>query len=121
MTPSQAIVDRAGTPQIVVDELGRQLTIRRLTALDTLRLYKAAGATLAQNQPWMGIATLAMSILSIDGIPVPSPITEAQIEAIIGHLGDAGLTAIADALVPSENAEPNGTADMSGNSPGILR
>ena len=48
--------------QSVTDSDGRRLTLRRLTALDRLRLFKAAGPVLAQNQPWLGMALLACSV-----------------------------------------------------------
>jgi hypothetical protein len=98
MTPSQAIVRESVRPLTVTDGKGRQLILRRLTALDTLRLFKAAGPILAQNEPWLSMAGLAFSLLEVDGIPVPPPATESQIESLIDRLGDEGLKAIADAI-----------------------
>nr|WP_294511699.1 hypothetical protein [uncultured Rhodopila sp.] len=72
--------------------------MRRLTALDTLRLFKAAGPVLAQNGPWLSMAGLAFSVLEIDGVPVPPPATESQIESLIDRLGDDGLAVIATLL-----------------------
>lgn len=69
-----------------------------MTALDTLRLFKAAGPVLAQNEPWLSMAGLAFSVLEIDGLPIPTPATEASIENVIERLGDAGLAAVADML-----------------------
>ena len=51
------------------------------------------------------MAGLAFSVLEIDGVPVPPPATEPQIESLIERLGDAGLQAIADA-VAEERATP---------------
>ena len=104
MTPSQVIISQAAHPLTTVDTEGRRLTLRRLTALDTLRLFKAAGPVLAQNEPWLSMAGMAFSVLEIDGVPVPSPATEAQIEGLIHRLGDAGLAAIAQALSDAEPA-----------------
>ena len=106
MTPSQAIVRESVRSFTVVDGRGRQLTLRRLTALDTLRLFKAAGPILAQNEPWLSMAGLAFSILEIDGIPVPPPATESQIESLIDRLGDEGLRAIAD-TIRDEHEDPD--------------
>jgi hypothetical protein len=36
--------------------------------------------------------------LEIDGLPIPAPATESQIENVIERLGDAGLAAVADTL-----------------------
>jgi hypothetical protein len=92
--------------------------VRRLTALDTLRLFKAAGPVLAQNEPWLSMAALAFSILEIDGVPIPPPATEPQIESLIDKLGDEGLTAIANAI-KEESVESDVRADV-GNVPGTL-
>jgi hypothetical protein len=117
MSPSQTIVRDAHKTIIAVDRTGRRLTLRRLTALDTLRLFKAAGPILAQNEPWLSLAGLAFSVLEIDGVPVPPPATEAQIEGLIDRLGDEGLAIIADTVDRQQ-----GSADMKsnvGNLPGI--
>src|SRR5271166_5418216 len=116
MTPSQVIVSESARAFTVVDTKGRRISLRRLTALDTLRLFKAAGPVLAQNEPWLSMAGLAFSVLEIDGIPVPTPATEAQIESLIDRLGDAGLAAIAD-TIKDEQIITATRADV-GNSPG---
>jgi hypothetical protein len=104
MTPSASIMAASAMTETVLDGEGRQLTIRRLTALDRLRLFKAAGPLLAQNQPWLGMALIASSVLAIDDVPVPPPSNEVQIEAMIARLGDAGVAAIAQAL--QQDLEP---------------
>jgi hypothetical protein len=113
-TPSARLIAAAQAAPCVTDGAGRRLLLRRLTALDKLRLYKAAGPALAQNAPWMGVALLAASVAAIDDIPLPPPATEAQIEALVGRLGEDGLAAVAEALAaPVENV-----AEAAGNSPG---
>ena len=104
MTPSASVVASATAVRTVVDPDGRRLTLRQLTALDKLRLFKAAGSQLAQNQPWLGMAILACSVAAIDDIPVPPLANELQIEAMVSRLGDAGIATIAQAL--QQNAEP---------------
>jgi hypothetical protein len=84
----------------VTDAAGRTLHLRRLNALDKLRLFKAAGPELAQNQPWLGMAMLACSVAAIDDVPLPLPANEALIEAAVRRLGDDGITAVAAALAP---------------------
>ena len=114
-TPSARLVAAAQAAPDVTDAAGRTLSLRRLTALDKLRLYKAAGPQLAQNAPWMGVALLAASVTAIDCVPVPQPATEAQIEALVGRLGEDGLDAVAAALAPAESAD---VEDAAGNSRG---
>jgi hypothetical protein len=99
-TPTELHLAAHAAAQTITDTEGRRLTIRRLTALDKLRLFKAAGPNLSQNHLWLGMATLACSVAAIDDIPVPSPTTEAQIESLVARLGDPGIAAIAHALAP---------------------
>jgi len=69
MTPTATIIASAAATEIVIDADGRRLTIRRLSALDRLRLFKAAGPMLAHNQPWLGMALIASSVAAIDDLP----------------------------------------------------
>jgi len=84
----------------ISDTQGRRLELRSLTALDKLRLFKAAGPALSRNEPWLGMALLACTVSAIDDVPVPMPADERGIEALVARLGDAGLAAIAAALAP---------------------
>jgi hypothetical protein len=97
-TPSGRIVAAAQATTEVTDPLGRRLSVRRLGALDRLRVFKAAGAVLATNPGWMGLATLAFSVTAIDDVPVPAPASEPQVEALVARLGDAGLAAVSATL-----------------------
>lgn len=98
MTPSARLVADAEAAQAVQDAAGRVIAVRRLNALDKLRLFKAAGPILAQNHPWLGMALLACSVTAIDGVPYPIPANEQQIEAMIARLGDGGINAVAAAM-----------------------
>jgi len=118
MTPTASLLAADAAIQNVVDAEGRRLSIRRLNALDRLRLFKAAGPVLAQNQPWLGMALIASSVTSINDIPTPPPVTEAQVEVMIGRLGDAGIAAIAAALQPMEYVTSPELTDNLGNSAG---
>jgi hypothetical protein len=111
-TPSARLIAAAHAAPITTDAEGRVLALRRLTSLDKLRLFKAAGPMLAQNHLWLGMATLACSVAAIDDVPVPVPVNEAQIEALVSRLGDSGINAIAAALAP---ADPVDAADHAGN------
>ncbi len=83
----------------VVDTRGRLLGLRRLSVLDRLRLYEAAGAELSRNDRWLGLAVLAASVAAIDGVPVPMPASKAGIEAAVQRLDEEGLAAVAAGLV----------------------
>jgi hypothetical protein len=118
MTPSQAIIQSSNQPFEARDKNGRKLLVRRLTALDTLRLFKAAGPVLSQNESWLAMAGLAFSILEIDGIPVPTPVNEPQIESIIERLGEVGLQTVADTI--KDDDEMVDLKLTVGNLPGTL-
>lgn len=106
-TPIQRHLAATLAVQTVVDDEGRTIVLRRLTALDKLRLFKAAGPVLSQNQHWLGMATLAVSVDSIDDLPIPAPTTEAQIESLVSRLGDAGIAAVAQALHGALHGAPD--------------
>jgi hypothetical protein len=113
-TPSERMLAAAQAGPTVTDPLGRRLVLRRLTALDKLRLLKAAGPALAPNTPWMGLALLAASVTAIDDVPVPQPSNEQQIEALVGRLGDEGLATVSEAFAAEEPSEAD-AVDAAGN------
>jgi hypothetical protein len=115
MTPSGTILAAAAATETVVDGDGRRLTIRRLSALDRLRLFKAAGPLLAQNHPWLGMAYIAFAVAAIDDVPVPPPANEMQIEAMVGRLGDAGIAAVAQILQQTSEPSAAGLLENAGN------
>lgn len=114
MTPTAQIA-AAAEPVVVIDALGRRLAVRNITALDKLRLFKAAGPALAQNEPWLGMALLACSVHAIDDVPVPMPGNEHQIEALVARLGDAGIAAAAEVVAPADAASQQDMVASAGN------
>jgi hypothetical protein len=98
ITPTDLILTDANKTLEITDQLQRSITIRRINALDRLRLLKAAGPVLSQNDAWLNMAALAISVVEIDRVPRPTPTNERQIETAISELGDGGLQAIAEAL-----------------------
>jgi H2-forming N5,N10-methylenetetrahydromethanopterin dehydrogenase-like enzyme len=110
MTPSGRLLADAARSYTAVEASGRRVTFRRLDALDRLRLFKALGAELSLNAPYLGMALLACSVTAIDDVPVPQPITEEQLESLVRRLGDDGMAAVSDALEAAEHAEAGGAA-----------
>ena len=98
LTPTQRIVAEAGAALTVTDAGGHRLQYRRPGALDRLRLFKALGPALSGNDRYVGYAMLAFCVVAIDDVPVPAPVSEAQVEALVARLGDAGLVAIGEGL-----------------------
>lgn len=105
-TPSQRIVAEACREFEVTDALGRVLRVRRPGALDRLRLFKAVGPALSGNERYVGYAMLAMCVSGIDNVPQPAPVSEAQLEALVQRLGDAGMIAIGQGLANAEQGNP---------------
>ena len=102
-TPSARLIAEACAASEIRDGQGRRLAIRRMGALDRLRLFKAAGPHLAANPAWLGMAAVACSVVAIDDVPVPAPVSEPHVEALVARLGDAGIAAVAAALA-AQNA-----------------
>jgi hypothetical protein len=90
---SRSILDSYGTIE-TTDADGRSLTVRPPDAIDKLRLFKAVGPELGRNPLYLGMAVVAFSITAIDGVPVPRPTNEHQIETLITRLGNNGLDAV---------------------------
>ena len=106
-SPSATIIDGANAVLVVKDAEGREVTVRRPNALDKLRLFKAVGPVLATNEAYLGMAALACAVNAIDGVPVPFPANEAQLEGLVSRLGDSGLTAAAEVLgLATAESEP---------------
>jgi hypothetical protein len=83
---------------IVNDARGRQLEVRKLKPLDRLRLVEMIGADNALNQPYLGYATLAASVVAIDGKPVRHLSSKLALEAVVQQLDDDGLNAVGEAF-----------------------
>jgi len=104
-TPSGSIVAAAMAESEATDSLKRRIRFRNLLALDKLRLLKAAGPILSENQRWMGMAMLAASVTRIDEWIAPFPTSERHIEMLVSKLGDEGLEAVADGLMTDKLKE----------------
>ena len=94
-TPSEAVVKAANEIITVADARGRQIGVRKIGALDRMRLFECAGAENSKNEPYMGYAALAYSVASIDGEPVAKPTKLMHLEALVQRLDDDGLNAVA--------------------------
>jgi hypothetical protein len=98
-TPSGRIIAAANKETEVTDVRGRKITVRQLGALDRARLFKAMGPANAQNVPYLGMTMLAASATWMDGVPLPFPTNDREIEAAIARLDDDGINAVTEVLV----------------------
>jgi hypothetical protein len=95
--PSAAIVRNGNKSATVVDTLGRSITVKRLSALDRMRLFAIAGPELSTNEPWIGMAALAFAVTQIGDDPNVRPNTLRELEMHVDRLGDESLEAAAKA------------------------
>lgn len=102
--PASRIVATAEAAPTITDSQGRRITLRRIGALEKLRLFKAVGPQLAQNEPYLAIALLACAVAAIDDVPLPTPANEAQIEMVVQRLGEAGLSAVGAAFSATQTS-----------------
>jgi hypothetical protein len=89
--------DTTSNKVITTDSTGRTITIRKLTALDRMRVFELAGPELSENRQWLVFALSAASVTDINGQPEAFPSSKRKIENMISILGDAGLDAIGEA------------------------
>jgi hypothetical protein len=103
-TPSEAIIKAANATEDVKDASGRVLTLKKLTALDRMRLFEVVGAENVKNDYYLGYATLAFQVVAIDGVDVARPTSKLALEGLVQRLGDDGINAIAaNARADTEN------------------
>ncbi|MDA8231701.1 MAG: hypothetical protein M0006_10215 [Magnetospirillum sp.] len=93
--PSETIIQAANAVATVTDATGRSISIKRMNALDRLRMFEAVGSENVKNEAYLGYATLAFHVASIDGDSILKPANKLQLEGLIQRLGDDGLSAVA--------------------------
>lgn len=94
-TPSSAIIAAANTTVTITDAQGRNITIKRIGALDRLKMFEVIGSANAGNEAYLGYAALAFHVTAIDGDPIIRPTSKLQLEALVQRLDDDGLQAVA--------------------------
>lgn len=97
-TPTQAVV-RAAAASVNTDPdaLGRIWTVKKMSALDRLRLFKVLG-DLAENRMYMGTCALAACVTACDGDAIGALTSVLKIEALVDRLGDDGLEVVGKAI-----------------------
>jgi hypothetical protein len=98
--------------RVIEDARGRKLTLRALTMLDRLRLFKALGSQLSMNDAYLGVASLAASVTAVDGVPLLFPTGEAAVENAVERLGEDGIEAVALAL---DSGDASAVKALAGN------
>ena len=105
LTPTQAIVLDANRIEYTTDTMGRRLGVKRVNASLRRKVLKAMSADSGEKGQLFIMAATACCCVSIDGIDVPFPTTELQIDALIDRLEQEGLEAVATTIAVKFNSE----------------
>jgi hypothetical protein len=96
---------------MVKDSAGRLLKVKRLSALDRVRLFRAMGATDSENRMLGSYANTAAAVTEIDGSHVAFPQSSISLDALIQRLDEHGLEAVVLALLALTPKGDGGTQD----------
>lgn len=91
--PAAPKVSKSGSTMEVTDTRGRKIVVKKLNALEKMRLAKVMGPDGVTNPSYSAYATIAASVISIDGEHEPFPMTTRALEAMVTQLDDEGLEA----------------------------
>jgi hypothetical protein len=99
-TPSTQIVRAAAKTVDVTDELGRVITLKKPSPLDNLDFAKAAGAGAeGVNQVYLSMIGHLKYVAAIDGEPIVTPGSDAEIRALYARLDEEGSDAILQGVI----------------------
>ncbi len=93
-TPSETIIRAANQVTIVKDSRSREIGIKKMGPLDRMKLFEVCGPENSRNEAYLGYASLAFCVSSIDGDPISRPFNKLQLEGLIQRLDDDGIEAI---------------------------
>lgn len=113
-TPTQQMVASKATQATRRDARGRMITVKRLTLLDFYRLTKLLGEHSA-TPTTMDLASVAASVVEIDGEVVFFPTGERELEYLMQRLDFDGLTAVSEALKSLTPGPEESTLDIAKN------
>jgi hypothetical protein len=99
----------------VVDSRGRVIKIKKLSALDRMRLFKAVGAEDSENRLFMSYASAAAAVTELEGLAVTPVANQIQLSALVARLDEHGLEAVVNGLV-ALNPEREDVATAAKNS-----
>src|SRR4051794_3875639 len=93
-TPSEEILAAANVTATITDARGRKIVIRKMNALDRMRIAEMVGSDNVKNDMYFGYALFAYYVVSIDGEPRPRG-SKVALEATVAVLNEDGLLAVA--------------------------
>ncbi|ARW15799.1 hypothetical protein [Komagataeibacter europaeus] len=87
---------------------GRTITYRERGPGDVLALLEFGPAS--PSPAWVEYALMVASVEAIDGVPAIRPTSRVQLEQLANQIGNAGMTALSDALYGADG-EDRATAE----------
>lgn len=84
--------------KIIEDSSRRKIGLKNPGPLAQYRLVECVGPELSSNQVYMKMTLPLLWISSIDGTPIATPKTKAELEALIVRLGDDGVLPVLRAV-----------------------
>jgi hypothetical protein len=93
-SPTQQVIADANRIEYVVDDLGRNLGFTRWNAKLRRRVIKVISAEQGAKNEYVFMAMVVCSCVSIDGTPVPFPVSELQVDALVDRLEQEGINAL---------------------------
>lgn len=80
--------------ETITDAKGRVLTLRKIGVVEQLRMLRAIGPDQSANYNYVHLVECIIMVSEIDGVPLPAPTSERQIDANAQRLGDDGVAAV---------------------------
>lgn len=96
--PAGTVITRIDEKTATVrDALGRTIKVKRLSAVEKMRLAKALGE-FNTNETYSNYGWVAAAVREIDSSPVVFPMNNLQLEATVQRLDDDGIDAAMRAM-----------------------
>ncbi|KAB1578762.1 hypothetical protein [Serratia marcescens] len=110
-TPSEKLIQAGNREVAVTDTLGRVIVLKKPDPLSNLDFAKAAGSD-RLNVLYLSEVAHLKYVASIDGAPVPTPSSEAELRALYVRLGDEGNAAALEGVVEIVKPAQPGQDDL---------
>ena len=111
-SPTEQLTAEANRSYVVTDSIGRRITLQKPGLLAQFRLVKLVGGETASNRTYMNMILPITFVVAIDGVPVPAPSTQAQLDALIQRMDEHGLDACARGLMEFWGGEESSSEDQ---------
>lgn len=115
-TPSQEVISSSRRqPATETDPTGRVFKVKYLTMLDKMRITRVLGAELSKNDSYTALASLAFTVIEIDGDAIAPPVSVREVEVLVERIGEEGAQAINKAYLSQgwiKEDQKNGSGEV---------